>query len=58
MLDWMYTFCESPLDDAHRVPGIRAPVYIVVTPVRRTTLRFLLAEQFRTISLIEFRVLP
>lgn len=58
MLDWLAAFCLDPLADATRVPGVRAPVYVVVTPVRGQVLRFLLAEQFQTIKLIEFVPLP
>lgn len=32
MLDWLVEFVEDPLADAQRVPGIRAPIYLVVTP--------------------------
>jgi hypothetical protein len=58
MLEWLSGFCEAPLDHAVRVPGIRAQVYIVLVPVRNLTLRFLFAEQFKTIKMIEFVPLP
>lgn len=58
MLDWLSAFCRDPLEKAARVPAIRAPVYVVATPVRRVALRFLLAEQFHTIKMIEFVELP
>lgn len=58
MLEWLSVFCADPLAEAARVPEIRAPVYVVATPVRRVALRFLLAEQFNAIKLIEFVELP
>ena len=53
MLDWFAEFVLDPLRSAHRIPGQRAPIYLVVTAVPRVTLTFLLAEQFKTIQLIE-----
>lgn len=58
MLDWMATLADDPLAHAHRVPGIRAPVYLVVTPVRRVTLTFLCAREYNVIKLIEWGSLP
>ncbi len=54
MLDWLAEFADDPTASAMRVPGVAAPIYLVVTPVRRTTLKFLLAEQFRAVKLIGF----
>jgi len=58
MLDWLTIFADDPLANAHRVPGVRAPVYLVVTPIRRVTLTFLHAEQFHTVKLLEWGTLP
>lgn len=60
MLEWFASFVHDPACDgrAHRVPGITAPVYLVVTPVPSVFLKFLCAWQFFTIRLIEFGNLP
>jgi len=49
---------EDPTANAWRVPGVRAPVYIVLTHVRDVFLKFLYVPQFRAIKLIEFAPLP
>jgi hypothetical protein len=58
MLDWMAIFAEEPLASAHRIPGLRKPIYLVVTPVRNVTLKFMLFEMFHGVHLIEFGELP
>lgn len=59
MLDWLVSFSWSPRRDAQRVPGLQAPVYIVVVPLDPpVVIRFLLAEQFHAIRLISLRTLP
>ncbi len=41
------------------MPGLRAPVYVTVVPIDPpVVVRFLIAEEFRTIRLIEFLPLP
>jgi hypothetical protein len=55
MLEWLAEFAADPLDRAQRVPGVLAPVYIAVAPLRPpVVVRFLLAEQFRTVRLLAF----
>jgi hypothetical protein len=54
MLAWLAQLAEDPLRYGHRVPGNPAPIYLAVTPVRRWTIKFLLAEQFKTIHIIGF----
>jgi hypothetical protein len=62
MLEWLAGLVqeEDPgaNPDVYRVPGITAPVYIAVTPVRNVIVKFLLARRFFTIKLIEFDTLP
>ncbi len=59
MLDWLAEFAQDPLKDAHRVPGIKAPVYLAVVPLRPpVVVKFLHANQFRTVRLIAFGPLP
>lgn len=54
MLGWLAELAEDPVGKGSRVPGIEAQVYLAVTPVRRCTVKYLVAEQFHTINLIEF----
>ena len=58
MLEWMVDLATDPLHQAHRVPGVRPPVYLRITPVRNVTLTFLHVEQFHVVKLIEFGTLP
>jgi hypothetical protein len=58
MLEFMVDLATDPSEDAHRVPGIRAPVYLRVTPVRNVTVTYLIAEQFKVVKLSEFGTLP
>ena len=59
MLDWLAVNVREPLVGAHRVPGIAAPVYIWIVPLTPpVAVRFLLAEQYRTIRLIRMTTVP
>jgi hypothetical protein len=59
MLDWLAGLASDPLGQAQRVPGVLAPVYMAVAPLRPpAVVTFLLAEQFRTLKLIRIRSLP
>ncbi len=63
MLDWLAGFAAAPLDeayDARRVPGVRAPVFIVRIPLLPTSvlMRFLYVDQYRVIKIIDFGRLP
>lgn len=59
MLDWLAGLASDPLERAQRVPGVLAPVYMTVAPVRPpVVVTFLLAEQFRTVKLIRISDLP
>ena len=58
MLDWLAIFAEDPVAHAIRVPGLRKPIYLVVTPVRNVTLKFMLFEMLHGVHLIEFGELP
>lgn len=58
MLEWLARIAEDPIRDAYRVPGILAPVYLAVTPVRNVTMTFLFIEQFHTVAIKEFGTLP
>lgn len=54
LLDYLVELCSDPESVSYRVPGIRAPVYLAIVPVARPiAIKFLLAEQFRTIKLAE-----
>lgn len=59
LLEWLTVLADDPLRHARRVPAIRAPVYIVFAPLRPTpvVVRFLLAEQYHTVKLIDIRPL-
>lgn len=58
MLDWLVEFAEDPTAGAQRIPGTRAPIFLVLPPVDGVTLTFLLAEQFNTVKLLRFGTLP
>ncbi|MDQ4069378.1 MAG: hypothetical protein M3203_07910 [Actinomycetota bacterium] len=52
-------FAEDPLADAHRVPSIRAPLYVAVVPLRPPAIvTFLYAPQFHTVQLLRIGPLP
>jgi hypothetical protein len=51
-------FAENPVAHARRLPEVRAPVYLVETPIPRITLTFLHVEQFHVVKLIAFGTLP
>lgn len=53
MLDWLSSMARDPYDGAIRVPGVRAPVYFAMVPVRPAAVaRFLIAEEFHTVKFI------
>lgn len=54
MLAFIARLAEEPRSVGHRIPGERAPIYLAMTPVGRTVVRFLLAEQFHVVRLIAF----
>jgi hypothetical protein len=59
MLEWVAGLASAPYSGSRRVPGIDAPVYIALVATRQITVaRFLVAEQYKTIRLINFRPLP
>lgn len=59
MLEWLAGWVADPLRSAHRVPGVRAPVYMVLVPLRPpVVIKFLYAEQFHALKLIEMGLLP
>ncbi len=59
MLEWLADLASNPLDRAHRVPGVLAPVYIAVVPTQPpAVVTFLLAEQFQTVKLIKIGKFP
>jgi hypothetical protein len=60
MLEWLVGFAEDPLKSAKRVPGILAPVYVVIVPLpgNPAVIRFLLANQFNTIVVKKIAPLP
>lgn len=59
MLDWLALLADDPDSiEASRVPGVRAPVFLAVTPVRNVTVTFLRADQFRVLKIIRFDTLP
>lgn len=59
MLDWLVDFSQEPLANAQRVPGIRAPIFIAVVPLPldAAVVRFLYAEQFRTVRILAIKPL-
>lgn len=59
-LDWLVEFATDPLKNAQRVPGILAPVYIAIAPLRDkpVVVRFVLADQFHTIVVRGIGPLP
>ncbi len=59
MLEWMTRFASNPLEHAHRVPSIAAPVYVVEVPLRPpVVLTFLYAFHFHAVKLISIKPLP
>jgi hypothetical protein len=53
VLDWFAGLVEEPAGQAHRVPGVRASVYLAVIPCRPPlAVTFLIATEFRTVKLI------
>ena len=58
MLDWFVELSANPKKVGQRLPQVRAPVYLAVTPVRPVTLTYLVADEYRTIRLIRFGRLP
>lgn len=57
MLEWMVDLCTDPTAVGVRVPGVQGPVYLAVTPVRRYYLKYLVADQFKCVRLMEFGLL-
>jgi hypothetical protein len=52
----MAELAAEPLTAAHRVPSVRAPVYIAVVPLQPPALvTFLHAFQFHTVKLLAIR---
>lgn len=60
MLEWLAEFATNPLRDAWRVPGIRAPVFIVKVPLvpLPVLLKFPYVDQYRVIKIIDVGPLP
>lgn len=59
ILDWLAALAHDPLDEAFRLPGVQAPIYLAVVPLRDpVTVKFLYAEQFRTLKVISVDPLP
>ena len=58
MLDWLVGFAQDPLQHAQRIPAISAPTYLVLTSCPNVVLKFLHAEIFHVVLLIEIRALP
>lgn len=59
MLEWFVEFARDPVAKAYRLPGVKAPVYLAIVPTRpRSAVKFLLAEQFRTVKIISIDPLP
>lgn len=59
MLEWFTRFASDPLENAHRVPSIAAPAYVVEVPLRPpVVLTFLHAFHFRTVRLPSIKPLP
>jgi hypothetical protein len=59
MLDWLVEFAGDPHRYGQRVPGVRAPAYIAIVPLREpVVVRYLLAEQFHTINVLAIGPLP
>lgn len=60
ILERLASFAEDPLRHAHRVPGVEAPVFILVVPIRPSPVlvRFLYADQFHAVRIIDIRPMP
>ena len=60
VLEWLTEFSDDPLKDAWRVPGIRAPVFIVKIPVlpAPVLMKFLYVDQYRVVKIIDLGPLP
>lgn len=59
LLDWLVEFSADPLDNAQRLPGIKAPAYLVEVPLRPPVmLRFLLDPVNNALKLINRKPLP
>jgi hypothetical protein len=54
MLEWMVELSERPRSVGQRLPEVKAPVYLALTPVHPHTLVYLVADEFRAIRLIRF----
>jgi hypothetical protein len=55
MLDWFVDLATDPYRVGFRLPSYRSQMYLALTPVTgAVTLRYLVAEQFHSIRLIEF----
>jgi len=56
MLDRLAVLAGDPTADAERLPGVRAPIYISVVALEPpVVIEFLVADQFRTIRLLDIR---
>lgn len=60
LLEWLTTFAEDPLGKAQRVPGVKAPVFIVVAPLSPSPvlIRFLYVDKYHCVKLIDIGRLP
>jgi len=56
VLDRLAALARRPTADAQRLPGVRAPVYIAVVATEPLVIiEFLVAEEFRTVRLLDIR---
>jgi hypothetical protein len=58
LLAWLADIAEAPHECGARLPGKGVPVYLAVGRLGALTIKYLVAEQFRTVNIIEFGHLP
>lgn len=58
MLDWLAGLAQDPLAHGHRVPGVPAPLYLGIVPMRPPeTVTFLHAEEYHVVKIIKIEPL-
>jgi hypothetical protein len=60
-LEWLAALAVNPTRiGSTRLPGIRAPLFVEVVPLggKHVVVRFLIAEQFRTVRILGIGPLP
>lgn len=58
LLVWLADIATDPHALGYRLPGPGAPVYLAIGRLGELTIKYLVAEQFRTVNIISFGRLP